>query len=171
MALYPYAYIYRNRKTILLWETSEKPDSFKLDMNGKLIQSSSIGELEKRLPKHMKNVHWGECAEINFDKFWIALRNLRKDRASSPKTCEILLDGWNFIEDMGRTFQQDTIMKRLKTKVLNKAYDKIFTGNNLHAVTPNGRSYSPLWIKSEMKAIRTSFKDVWSFYLINGYIK
>jgi hypothetical protein len=170
MALYPYAYIFKGRKTVLLWETSGKPDSFKLDMNGQLIQSSSIEELKKRLPEQIDDVHWDEYAEINFDKFWVAIRNLRKNRASSKKTCEILLNGWNFIEDMGRTFQQDTKMKRLKTKVLNKAYDKIFAGNNLPAVTPEGRSYSPLWTKNEMKAMRNCFKNVWSLFITNGYI-
>jgi hypothetical protein len=171
MAIYPYAYIYKGRTTILLWETSGKPDSFKIDVNGKLIQSSSIEELGKRLPTNMKDIHWDECAEINFDKFWIAIRNLRSDKASSPKTCEILLNAWNFIEDMGRTFQSETKMESLKTKELNKAYDKIFAGNNLPAVTPKGRSYSPLWTKGEIKALRNAFKDVWSLFLTNGYIK
>lgn len=170
MAIYPYGYVYMKQKTILLWETSADQDTFMLDSDGHLIQSRSINGLKKKLLEKKINVLWNEYSEISFDKFWTALSNLRENRASSKKTCKNLLDGWNFIEIMGLTFKLSSEMKKLKSKTLSKAYEKLFYGNNLPAVTPEGKSYSPLWTKREMKALRKDLKNIWQLFITNGYI-
>lgn len=170
MEIYPWSYIFQKQKTVLLWVTYPENDHFLTTKKGKLISASSIQKLKTKVKKKKYNVQWDEPGDINFDKFWTAINNLRENRASSIKTCKVLLDGWNFIEDMGRTFSLQKEMKRLKSKILNKAYQKIFAGNNLPGVTPEGMSYSPLWTKKEIKALKKEFRYIWKLFLTNKYI-
>jgi len=155
----------------LIWKSGTNEDTFKVDKNGTLISSSTINALKRILDYDSENIYWSDYAEINFDKFWIALENLRINRASDIKTCKILLDGWNFIEDMGRTFKLSEEMKRLKSHILCNAYDKIFWGNNLPAVTPEGNYYSPLWSTEEISSLRNEFKYIWKIFTSLNYIK
>ena len=168
--MYPYAYIYKGKKTVLIWQTNGR-DTFKKVSDNRLLQSSTMLNLKRLLRKESPKVHWSENTEINFDKFWTALINLRSNRASSTRTCSVLLDGWNFIEDIGRTFNLKKEMKRLRSQLLDKAYDKIFWGCNLPSVTSEGKSYSPLWIEAEIKSMRTELRTVWQALRDQGYIQ
>ena len=62
-------------------------------------------------------------------------------------------------------------IKKLKTPTLNKVYEKIFHGNNLQSITPEGKSYNPLWTRSEIKEVRGTFLEIWNPLLQKGIIK
>ncbi len=168
--MYPYAYIYQKRKTVLIWQTNGE-DTFRLDSENRLISAQTVEELKHILGKDADSVEWSEVAEINFDRFRTALKNLRHDRASSEKTCSLLLDGWNFLEDMARTFGLDKEMEKLRTSTMNKAYKKLFYGNNLSPMTPDGCSYHPLWTSEEISALRRSFENIFNLLIKNGIFK
>jgi len=127
--------------------------------------------MKRKLRTETAKVHWSEYSEINFDKFWTALKNIRTERASSIKTCSVLLNGWNFLEDMGRTFDLKKDIKKLRSKLLNKTYEKLFYGCNLPSVTPEGKSYSPLWLKEEIASMRAEFRAIWTTFRKQGYIQ
>ncbi len=168
--MYPYTYIYERKKTILIWQTNGR-DTFRKVSDKRLLQSQTVTNMKKLLRTEAIQVHWSEHAVIDFDKFWTALKNLRSNRASSRRTCSLLLEGWNFIEDMGRTFNLKKDMKRLRSQLLHKAYDKIFWGCNLPSVTPERKSYSPLWIEAEIKSMRTELRTVWQSFKNQEYIQ
>lgn len=169
--MYPYCYSYKGKKRFLVWQTKEDDqDTFKLDRDNRLISSKSEHGLRSLLGTESKELKWSEGAEIDFDFFWNALRRLKVDKSSSAKTCKILLDGWNFIEDLARTFGLTEEMKRLHSPLLNKVYDKLFYGNNLPAGTPEGKSYSPLWLLEEIISIRKEFRSIWKILTKSGYI-
>lgn len=167
--MYPYAYIYKSKKRILIWQTGGN-DTFRLDSEKRLISAPTIEALKDSLGEDAHNVEWSEEAELNFDKFWTSLRNMRPARSSSERTCDLLLNGWNFIEDLGRTFGFDTELEELRTPILNNAYQKLFYGNNLPSITPEDRSYYPLWTDEEMLALRKAFKKVWNFFQTKGIV-
>lgn len=173
--LYPYSYIYKGNKTTLLWQTSEESDgivdSFRLNAKKEVITFNSKEELEEILGLEAKKVHWDEIAEINFDKFWIALKNLRIGRASSTKTCSLILDGWNFLDDLLRTTGLNKKEEILKSSRLNKVYKKLFHGCNLPSVTPEGCSYNPLWTRKEIHLMRKELKRKWNYLIKCCYIK
>jgi hypothetical protein len=127
--------------------------------------------MKKMLRSDAAKVRWSEYSEMDFDRFWKALRNLKTDRASSTITCTILLEGWNFIEDMGRTFGLKKDLKRLHSRLLNKAYDKLFYGCNLPAVTPGDKSYSPLWSHEEILSMRAELSEIWRTFRKQGHIQ
>ena len=160
--MYPYTYVYKGEKNILIWQTGEDvQDSFKVDSKDYLFSAQTEEELKKLLGPESKRVHWGEYAEINLDDFWRAVKNLRAGRGSSSKTCELLLNGWNFIEDLLRTFGLIQEMEKLRSPLLNKVYEKNFRGNNLPAVTPEGKSYTPIWLREETTLFRKEISLIW----------
>jgi hypothetical protein len=160
-AMYPYCYIYRKKKTFLLWHTSAyKRDGFEVDSNNCLISGKSERELRASLGIESNRVKWSEGAVIDLDRFWSALRHLRVGRPSSTRTCKILLEGWNFIEDLSRSVGLARCTKRLRSPLLNQIYKKLFYGNNLPAITPDGKSYSPLWLRVEISAIRNDVNSI-----------
>ncbi|RLC09156.1 MAG: hypothetical protein DRI57_22645 [Deltaproteobacteria bacterium] len=168
--MYPYAYIYQKRKTILIWQTNGE-DTFRLDSENHLISAQTVEDLKHILGKDADSVEWSEVTEINFDRFQTALKNLRHGRASSQSTCDLLLDGWNFLEDMARTFGIDKEKEGLRTPILNKAYDKLLYGNNLAPVTPERCSYHPLWAREEIFGLRREFKKILKLFIKKGVFK
>ncbi len=169
--MYPYCYIYKGKRRFLIWQTKEDDqDTFKLDSDNRLISAKSEHGLRSLLGTKSKGLKWSEGTEIDFDYFWDALRGLKVGRSSSGKTCKILLDGWNFIEDLARTVGLTEEMKRLQSPLLSKVYDKLFYGNNLPAVTPEGKSYSPLWLRGEIISFRKEFHSIWKILKKSGYI-
>jgi hypothetical protein len=168
---YPYCYIYKGKKRFLVWQTKEDDqDTFKLDRDNRLISSRSEHGLRSLLGTESKQLKWSEGAEIDFDRFWNALGRLKVGRSSSARTCIILLDGWNFIEDLARTIGLTEEMKRLHSPLLDKVYDKLFYGNNLPAVTPEGKSCSPLWLREEIVSFRKEFHSIWKILTKYRYI-
>ena len=169
--MYPYSYIFDGQKIILIWQTCNDKDIFKLDSCGRLISANDNKVLKEWLGDEQYKVHWDEGAEINFDKFWTALKNLRVGKSSSPKTCKILLDGWNFIEDLLRTFGLTTEMQRLRSPLLNSVYKKFFHGTNLPPVTPTNKVYSPLWKQDEISELRKETRRIWNYLCESSHIK
>lgn len=147
----------------LAWENRETGgDIFKKDMiTGGLIICESISELKARLNLEYESKFCEEVSEINFDKFWIYVRNMRNGKSSSTKVCNVLLDGWNFIEDLIRTNGKESDLLRLKTPVLNNVYKKLFHGNNLPSVTPEGETYHPVFRRKEISIFRQEIKWAW----------
>lgn len=164
--MYPYTYVYKGKKQIVIWQTNkEGQDSFKLDSKNCLIISQTEDELRKLLGDDSEKIRWSEGGEINFDKFRTALKNLRTGRASSKETCRVIIDGWNFLEDLARTFGLADEIEKLHSTLLNRIYHKMFYGINLPSVTPEGKSYSPLWEHEEIFLLRNAFRFIWKLFI------
>jgi hypothetical protein len=65
--------------------------------------------------------------------------------------CEDFLAAWNLFEDVSRSVGGSFDDNR---KLTEKIYEKLFWGNNLPIVTPEGKSYEPIWTKRELKIMR-----------------
>ena len=90
-------------------------------------------------------------SELNLiDIGYLENRLLRK-KARTLK-CDKLLSVWNLFWDVSYTVGHDFDQNK---EITNKVYDKLFFGCNLPAVTPLGKSYSPIWSSSEIKLIRS----------------
>ncbi|EIJ41324.1 hypothetical protein BegalDRAFT_0404 [Beggiatoa alba B18LD] len=169
---YPVSCVYNNRKIILIWQTSDQvSDTFRLSEMNRLLFANSEEELIQLLePAEIKETQWKESTEINISKFLAQLSRLKTKHSSSKITCKQLVDGWNFIEDILRTFHLDKESKKLKSPILNKVYKKLFYGCNLPSVTPEGESYSPIWTNEEIFLVRKEFRDIWSFLKKEKYV-
>lgn len=160
--VYPYAYIYQEKYCHLLWEPNSDGDHFKKHQN-KLISSEGGFECAKKLFADLPfDIRWDEAATIDFDVFWKIIHRLDPGTIIDENSCEIVLNGWNFIEDLIRTFSLDGLREKLHEPQLNKAYEKLFYGCNIKAVTPNGCGYTPLWQAQEILMLQERLAYVWN---------
>jgi len=99
---------------------------------------------------------------IDMDDSFKLLKQMRRDRSLSEKSCRILLGCFNMLEDMAKSLAIPVGMQDIEENaVLDHVYDKIFWGNNLPAVTPEGKSYSPILLLNEIKIIRKYLRGLW----------
>lgn len=159
--VYPYTFTYKCKMHTLLWVSSDKGDKFVTKDKNVLYIADDIQDAKKIFADLPFNIIWSDAATIDFDMFWNELDNLNTKNPADEKTCEVILNGWNFIEDVLRTFSLDDLHEKLSDLQLNKAYKKFFYGNNIEAVTPNGYSYNPLWEKDEILILREKLTYVW----------
>lgn len=160
--MYPYTVVMGKKKLMIMWVPTDKLDTFKLQKDGKLFIAKNKKEAVSLLGKESSQVKWKEEALFDLNVFWRKVNSLRVGRSSSVGTCEVLLDGWNFVEDFLRTFSMTELLEESQTRVLKKVYDKLFFGNNLKAITPKGASYHPLWSKTEIQKFKAYMKRTWS---------
>jgi hypothetical protein len=156
----------RGRNYFVLWEEHpEEADRLTIEARmSRFVSARSKGRLLEKI-RSMPDVNLAnqEPIHMDVDEVFKALAALRPLRALSERKCEILLNGWNLLRDMYRSIPSNASEPRFdRGKVVQKAYDKLFWGNNLPAVTPPGRSYSPLYSSQELQSIRRSFRGLWS---------
>jgi hypothetical protein len=158
--LYPYFISSKGRTRILLWSPSETGDVFVISSDGALLVGGTRKDVERKAAGALAEIAWNESAEIDIQVFSRSLNTLRTQRASSTRTCDILLGGWNFFDDMLRTFQLGELLKKSKSSALTRIYRKVFWGCNLAAVTPPGVVYHPSWSQREIQSLKDHFRTV-----------
>ena len=72
------------------------------------------------------------------------------DLPISDETCTQMLNAWNMFNDISRSVGA-TLDDR--SPDLDTCYDKLFCGNNLESVTPEGEHYSPYFSGNERSLI------------------
>lgn len=73
------------------------------------------------------------------------------ERKNETVDCKNFLEAWNLFEDVSQSVNGNfDINRRLTLNI----YEKLFWGNNIPVVTPDGESYDPIWTKREVKIIR-----------------
>lgn len=161
--IYPYIFRNHGKEKILLWVDGGKDkDYFLMTCDGRLVLMNSLEHFHESY-SNVNNLilHYEEAAETDMDQFWKTVRGIRKDKSSSTKTCSILLNGWNFIEDLAYTLGVSKNLQIYNDTVISYLYQKLFSGNNLTPVTPEGCEYSPIWTKEEVKNFRFSIRQLW----------
>ncbi|MDE6780434.1 MAG: hypothetical protein K2J40_03120 [Ruminococcus sp.] len=71
---------------------------------------------------------------------------------SKETDCNFLIDFWNLFSDIAYSVGKE--LEPIKTRRINRCYNKLFWGLNLPAVTPEGCEYEPIFTKRERKLIR-----------------
>lgn len=88
----------------------------------------------------------GTCLyDIEHLFYWIGTHSKEID-------CEFLIDFWNLFSDIAYSVGKE--LEPVKTRRINRCYNKLFWGLNLPAVTPENCEYEPVFTKRERKLIR-----------------
>lgn len=153
---------FNERQYFLLWQDGgNQPDKYVVLPNTSyLLMTDSIKSLVERAAKFNLQVADQDAAIVDMDKVFKVLAALRSERPASQRTCQLLLDGWNTLEDMARSINvsPDEYGDKGMLKII---YDKLFYGNNLPAVTPSNRNYQPLFSGAEREAMRRYIRHLW----------
>ncbi len=133
------------KDSYLIWFTGDVDGVF-LDSHGRVPAFRSEVELDNYAVARKVAVVSGEVILHDLDK---VLQWLKKPDRVDPD-CDQTLAAWNMFDDvfrsLGKAFSS-------KTPLENKVYDKLFYGNNLPAITPEGEHYEPAWSSQEIALI------------------
>jgi len=130
----------------LIWYTDEK-DGVIVDADEKVPSFQNTEDLlsfadSRDLPV---SVEAPILHDLDFVAEWLKKEDIE------PVDCQNFLAAWNLFDDVSRSVGGSFDADRKLTK---KIYEKLFWGNNLPSVTPEGKSYHPAWTKRELKIIR-----------------
>ena len=160
VSIYPYTVRVGGKDRLLCWMTDEK-DRVKVCSDGCLFVARDKRDATRRLGADVERDRWNEPAFSHIDDFWVRANALRANRKSSVPECKTLLEGWNFFEDVLSTLSRHELLDESKAPRLKKIYEKLFYGNNLKPVTPEGKSYHPEWTAKEITAFRETMRSIW----------
>ena len=163
-----FAYIvrltFRNRPHFLLWQEGlSGPDSFILLPNTSLfLMASTKQRLLENAAKFGLIVSTQRTESLDVDKVFKVLHDLHAEARVMQSRCELLLFAWNMFQDMDFSIKANpSKLSTTKKNILHKAYEKLFWGNNLPSVTPQGQSYHPMFSAIELKYVREFFSQTW----------
>jgi hypothetical protein len=77
------------------------------------------------------------------------------DFSTGDIDCRRTLLAWNFFADVAASLGAKASDFLAKDRKPSKTYDKVFWGNNLPAVTPDGEHYVPSWSTEEIEEIKS----------------
>lgn len=163
--IYPVFLRFQDRVKVLFWieGADEQKDRYIKTPTGNVAAARTSTDMEELFKIRGKNIiHWNQYALINLDSFFRAIKNLKGNRSSTKATCSLIVNGWNFLEDMANTLALSKDAELFQSKVLSKMYDKLFAGMNLPATTPKNKIYSPLWTPDEIQALAHASKELWA---------
>lgn len=169
LEMYPYAFVYNHTIVWLVWcSNDDNSDSFLTNNDlPSLLFAFSKEDLKRKLKSIHNDVHWDDSVVFDFDKFWKRVSNMRARYASSPETCEVILDGFNFLYDVMHSL--DKHKQICPPNLSNSIYEKLFAGCNLPSMTPQNKMYSPLWSKQELQEIKMVARKLWDISELDQY--
>jgi hypothetical protein len=143
----------------VLWrDGGNQPDEYftlQAPAGPKLLAARSRPALRRAAHTHQLSVADDETQVVSLHVTLAALSALRPGRPVSARTARLLLDTWNALDDLAISVN-DAFMppSAAQDQALKAAYEKLFWGLNLPAVTPTGRAYHPILKDDERHATR-----------------
>lgn len=140
------------KNRFLIWHTSDSDNSDGVIVTGNMAVPYFLSkdELLDFSKKSGLSIEDEEPSMHNLDAIVRWLKSKKRKR-SQRVDCVDFLCAWNLFADVSKSVGEDFDSNR---DVTNKIYDKLFYGNNLPSVTPEGRSYEPIWIRREVSVMR-----------------
>lgn len=147
-----------------IWQDEEnaKNSLVTLPASSRFLLCDTLNALRESAAKRGLTLEDEEPSFQDMDRFFRTLARWRPLRISSTRTCRILSDGLNMLEDMARSVGVPVLLNGKDEEApLWKAYEKLFCGSNLPAMTPKGECYHPWFPCYQRKAIRRYLRKLW----------
>lgn len=134
-------FIFSDGEKYLIWHNDDKGKDVVEIRDNKILTFDTLEKAEKFVGDDC------ECWEYNFPE-------LERFISTHDKSfdCKIILNFWNIFNDIVYSFGEKIPDER--TRRSDRCYNKLFWGNNLPAVTPDGEHYTPVFTRKERKNIR-----------------
>ncbi len=127
----------------LIWFTDEK-DGVITDSNGKISNFQNTENLVQYAEGQNLSVDVEDAILYNLD----AIAEWLMNNESEEVDCSNFIAAWNLFDDISRSVGSNFDGDHKLTK---KIYEKLFWGNNLLSMTPEGKQYHPIWTKRELR--------------------
>ena len=135
------------REAFLIWY-SDKKDGVVVDEQGRVLSFDAVEALQQEARARGLEIE----AETPILHDLDATRRWSRSPSKATVDCSEILAAWNLFGDIRSSIRHrnPVWIKRGNRHI----YDKIFSGNNLPAVTPPGEHYTPYWSGKEVKRLR-----------------
>jgi hypothetical protein len=111
----------------LLWKDgAEKADQFLLNRNGGIYIGTSPALALQFARSQNEDVDAEDVSPFNFDRLWAILRSSQRGAILSKTDYNIILEGWNLIEDMGRSMKIALIPEEESRSLIQGLYEQLF---------------------------------------------
>ena len=129
----------------LIWYEDENNENRVYTSGGKVI--FFLSEEKARRKANELNINITDTCFYDVERliYWFEMHQKEMD-------CEFLIDFWNMFSDIAYSVGKE--LEPIKTRRINRCYNKLFWGLNLPAVTPEDCEYEPIFTKRERKLIR-----------------
>jgi hypothetical protein len=147
MKYFPLLYRLREEARFLIW-ISNGDDSVLVDADGSVPSFKDLRTLESFAEQN--GIQLESEPPVIHDLDWVA--GWRIAHATEIK-CVQALDAWNLFRDVAASVQAKGAEFAKLDRNEPLIYDKLFWGNNLPAMTPEGQSYVPQWTLQETQLL------------------
>jgi len=155
-------WMYNDKDFFLLWyDGGANPDGYVLrnQKEPTLLITRTKNEITEYAQKYGFRLSPQGESVLDFNELSKALKRLRPNRHLSQKMSEVFLNFWNTLDDISSSTKIQLISQDLFHKEdLDRLYEKLFYGNNLPPVTPEGSEYFPILVDKEQGIIRNFFR-------------
>ncbi|WP_205503991.1 hypothetical protein [Rufibacter psychrotolerans] len=144
-----------NQIKYLIWVLDEV-DGLVTDPATEELRLLTFSEKDDLLGFAQKNglvIEEDEPAKYDFDIIEIWIKN-----PTGFIDCKEFLNAWNLFTDVVTTLRIEFEGNK-KEKVRSRIYDKLFFGNNIPAITPEGQEYTPEWTDKEIARVAEIMKE------------
>jgi len=142
--------LYGQRK-LVIWYSNEK-DGLLLNSRGNLALFDSPAQAESHARSLSIALEPQQTEQYDFDSL---LAWCHKPNGSSFDYTRFL-NAWNMLSDLSSSHGGWPKFQAIDSR-LNTIYDKLFHGNNLPSITPNGEHYEPSWSSKELHDLAKLF--------------
>ena len=151
---YAVRWILADGERYLLWR-----DALVLGLRKPVI-ARSMQELLRTADVNGLSINQKEAQVIDFKAVRAVLASLRPRRPLSERSARVLLEAWNALDDLENLVGECFVSRDIsRIEEIKSAYDKLFYGNNLPSVTPEGAAFHPLLSDQERVALRTLLRS------------
>lgn len=143
---YPYRIATRRGDLTLIWRPGEgdAPDELVVDDLGRLLAFHDRKTLQEYCDRNGWELVWEGEATLDLDvvRRWVEHPDL------ASVTAGLLLDAWNFLEDLAHSLKADPSLPS-QGPIHDRAYEKIYGGESLEPTAGDGA-----WTDEETAAVR-----------------
>jgi hypothetical protein len=119
--------IWMGNSRYFLWKDGgEKPDRLLTDKNGVLINEGSKALAFQFSRSLNEDVDADDVRLFDFDRLWAILRSGRQGAIFSKSDYNSILEGWNLIEDLGRSLRIALIPQEERRSLIQGLYEQVF---------------------------------------------
>ena len=147
MKYFPLLYRLNTEDRYLIWITNES-DRVLTDNGGFILTFKDTKSVQSYAETNDYELEREEPNRHNLDSVARWLKN-----TGMPVDCREVLAAWNLFSDIARSIHGDAdAFARLDAR-FPEIYNKVFRGNNLPSMTPEGCDFDPEWSPQELTAL------------------
>ena len=147
MKYFPLLYRLQGEKSYLIWISNEK-DSVAVDSDGFVVSFWDLDSLRQYADLQHYSLETEEPVLHDLD--WVATWRMGP---GGPLNCGEALAAWNLFSDVSASIPRRGVAFKALDSQFPLIYDKLFWGNNLPSVTPEGELYIPKWSADEVGSL------------------